>query len=251
MSIEGPPRDANRPPGGQAPASAVGAGPITQQLPLRLGPGPAQSFKTFVAGDNAAALAALRAAAGSLYLWGPAGAGKSHLLCAAWRAAEERGALALRFTASMPTPWRWEDGTQLVLLDACERYDAARQHAAFALFVEAATHGAMVHAAGRLPPVDLPLREDLRTRLGGGLVFALQPLAEAEVAATLRCEAERRGIALADEVIGYLLTRFARDLGSLMALLDALDDFSLSHQRAVTVPLLKQMLAQQPGPGKP
>ncbi|WP_409035157.1 HdaA/DnaA family protein, partial [Methylibium sp.] len=50
---------------------------------------------------------------------------------------------------------------------------------------------------------------------------------------------------------GYLLTRFARDLGSLMALLDALDDFSLSHQRAVTVPLLKQMLAQQPGPGKP
>jgi DnaA family protein len=101
-----------------------------------------------------------------------------------------------------------------------------------------------VVAAGRLPPVDLPVRDDLRSRLGWGPVFQLQPLAEADVTAVLRREAARRGIVLGDEVLGYLLTRFARDLGSLMALLDALDAFALAEKRTVTVPLLKQMLAE-------
>ena len=89
------------------------------------------------------------------------------------------------------------------------------------------------------------MREDLRTRLGWGHVFALQPLAEAEVRAALRREADRRGIFLSDEVMDYLLTRFARDLKHLMAQLDRLDEFSLATKRAITVPLLKQMLAEE------
>jgi DnaA family protein len=101
-----------------------------------------------------------------------------------------------------------------------------------------------VVAAGSVPPVDLPVRDDLRTRLGWGLVFQLEPLSEAEVRAVLRREADRRGIFLSDEVMGYLLTRFARDLGFLMRLLDRLDTFAMANQRAVTVPLLKQMLAE-------
>ena len=200
-----------------------------QQLPLRLGPGPAQSFDSYVGGANAAALAAVRAlAAGSapVYLWGPSGSGKTHLLQAAARAAGD---------------------TDILLLDDCERFDAARQHEAFALFVEAQTSAAPVLAAGRLPPVDLPLREDLRTRLASGLVFELVPLTEAETRAALQRDARRRGLALSDEVTGYLLTRFARDLGSLMALLDALDSFALARQRALTLPLLKDMLAERQG----
>ena len=101
-----------------------------------------------------------------------------------------------------------------------------------------------VVAAGRLPPVDLPVREDLRTRLGWGHVFALQPLAESEARAALRREADRRGIFLSDEVMDYLLTRFERDLKHLMRLLDRLDRFALAQQRGVTVPLLKAMLAE-------
>ena len=60
--------------------------------------------------------------------------------------------------------------------------------------------------------------------------------------AALRREADRRGIFLSDEVMDYLLTRFARDLKHLMAQLDRLDEFSLASKRAITVPLLKQML---------
>jgi hypothetical protein len=57
-----------------------------------------------------------------------------------------------------------------------------------------------------LPPVDLPLREDLGTRLAWGHVFALQNLGEAESRAVLRRDADRRGIFLSDEVMDYLLT---------------------------------------------
>lgn len=200
-----------------------------QQLPLRLGPGPAQSFESYVTGANGAALAAVRglaAGAAPVYLWGPPGSGKTHLLQAAARASGE---------------------AELLLLDGCEGFDATRQHEAFALFVEAQTAGVPVLAAGRLPPVDLALREDLRTRLASGLVFELQPLGDAQTLAALQGEARRRGIALSDEVAAYLLNHFARDLGSLMALLDALDDFALARKRALTVPLLKDMLAERQG----
>jgi DnaA family protein len=91
----------------------------------------------------------------------------------------------------------------------------------------------------------LALREDLRTRLGWGPTFALQPLSEPEVRAALRREADRRGILLGDEVIDYLLNRFARDLTHLMRLLDRLDEFALAAKRQVSVPLLRQMLADE------
>ena len=100
-------------------------------------------------------------------------------------------------------------------------------------------------ATGNAPPMGLAVREDLRTRLGWGHVFALAPLGEAEVRAALRREADRRGTFLSDEVMDYLLTRFARDLKHLMAQLDRLDEFSLASKRAITVPLLKRMLSEE------
>ena len=120
-----------------------------------------------------------------------------------------------------------------------------RQQAAFALIVDALSHGAQVAAAASVPPVDLPLRDDLRTRLAWGHVFALEPLAEGDARSVLRREADRRGIFLSDEVMAYLLTRFSRDLKHLMALLDRLDEFALAEHRAITVPLLKRMFEEE------
>ncbi len=91
-------------------------------------------------------------------------------------------------------------------------------------------------------PADLPLREDLRTRLGWGHVFQLQVLSEPERRAVLRQEADARGVFLGDEVMDFMLTRFSRDLGSLMQLLEQLDGYALQTKRAITVPLLKSVL---------
>ncbi|MDC8771314.1 DnaA regulatory inactivator Hda [Roseateles albus] len=222
-----------------------------KQIPLAIGPAPTFTFENFLPGANSAALAhlqALRSAgpgAPPVFLWGGGGSGKTHVLRALaedWQAA---GAQVAWYDADTHLPWDLPSQPSLLLLDDCDRFDAGQQHAAFALFVEAATHGLAVVASGHAPPVDLELREDLRTRLGWGPTFALQPLSEAETRAALRIEADRRGILLGDEVIDYLLNRFARDLKNLMRLLDRLDQFALAAKRAVTVPLLRQMLADE------
>jgi DnaA family protein len=215
----------------------------TRQLPLHLAAASEPGFGNFLPGANAAALdhlRRLRPPAPPVYLWGPAGSGKSHLLQALAAAVRAQGGSVLR----LGDDWPPADGPRLLLIDDCELLDAAGQAEAFRAFVEAATQGVQVAAAGRVPPVDLSLREDLRTRLGWGLVFGLQPLTEAETRDALRSEAAGRGIPLPDDLLDHLMTRFARDLKHLMTLLDRLDRYALARKRAVTVTLLRQMLQE-------
>ncbi len=222
-----------------------------RQLPLAIGPTPQPSFENFVAARNAAALAHLRALGAPTaptYLWGPAGAGKTHLLQALVRQFRAAGRRVAWFDGGADASSVCEPGWTLLAVDDCEALDEPAQRVLFALFEQATAEGAAFVAAGRVPPVDLPLREDLRTRLAWGHVFALEPLDEAQTRAALRREAERRGITLADDVIHHLLTRFARDLAHLMPLLDRLDAFALASSRRVTLPLLRRMLAEQGEP---
>lgn len=216
-----------------------------RQLALAIGPAPQKTFDTFVAGPNDAALAHLRSlpaqpAGAPVYLWGTSGAGKSHLLHAL-----THDLRAGWFDSATPPPWPFNEQWRLIVLDGCEAFDQAQQQAAFALFIDAAAHGTQVAASGTVPPVDLPLRDDLRTRLGWGHVFAIEPLGEADARAVLRREADRRGIFLSDDVMSFLLTRFSRDLKHLMTLLDRLDEFALAEHRAVTVPLLKKLFEEE------
>jgi len=220
---------------------------IPLQIPLPLGPAPHLSFGNFEPGLNAAAVEQLRCLvlpSAPVYLWGPAGSGKTHLLHALAQRCQGPGHAFGWFDAGLAPPWTFQPEWALVVIDGCDGLQAAEQQAAFALFVEAATHGAQVAAAGRVPPVDLPLREDLRTRLGWGHVLALQPLPDEHTRAALRREAERRGFVLPGEVMDYLMTRFPRDLAHLMPLFDRLDEFALSLARPITVPLLRRMLAE-------
>jgi DnaA family protein len=221
-----------------------------KQIPLAIGVEAANGFDNFLPGANALAVAHLRALgpqSAPVYLWGVSGTGKTHLLQALVLQYQQQGAQAGWFNAEDPAPWTFDESWSLIVIDRCDELQPDPQHAAFTLFVEATTRGVPIVAAGRLPPVDLPLREDLRTRLGWGHVFALQPLNETEMRAALRREADRRGVFLSDEVMSYLLTRFARDLKYLMAQLDRLDEFALANKRAITVPLLKQMLIEEGG----
>jgi DnaA family protein len=234
-----------------------------RQLILDLAWAPLPPFAGFMPGENAAVVAELRTQAwpgAPVYLWGPAGSGKTQLLRELQARARDEAVVAQWFDAATALPWTLAEDAALVLLDDVESWDAARQHAAFTLFVEAASRagavagaapgahvrlGVQFAAAGHVPPVDLPVREDLRTRLGWGAIHALRPLVEGDMRVALREEARRRGIVLADEVLDYLLTRFARDLKSLMHLLHRLDGFALAEKRAVTVPLLRRMLNEE------
>ena len=239
-----------------------------RQVPLALGlEPPVVDFSSFMPEGNEPLLQHLQQPHRldtPVYLWGPRGCGKTHLL-QAWIAqcrqrGERAGVLgaeggrarsAEAISADHPVAKpalqdlpAVDPGWQALVVDDVHRLDAAAQRQLFAWLVEAQGQGVAWLAAGDLPPVDLPLRDDLRSRLGWGAVYAVQPLADTHVRAVLCREAGRRGFALADEVADYLLHRFSRDLPSLMQLLDALDGYALARKRAVTVPLLREMLAE-------
>jgi DnaA family protein len=126
--------------------------------------------------------------------------------------------------------------------DDVEALDAAGQQALFNAINSAREDGGTVLAAGAAPPAQLALREDLRSRLGWGLVYEVKPLSDAEKAVFLHAEAARRGLRLSDEVVWYLLTHVRRDMPSLRALLEQLDRASLEQHRPVTLPLVREAL---------
>lgn len=194
-----------------------------RQLSLDILPPRAATLGNFVAGANAELLARLhdlaegRLAESIVYLWGEPGSGRSHLLAACARAG-------------------------VVVADDVEALDDAGQIALFNRINEAREQGGVVLAAGNAPPAQLALREDLRSRLGWGLVYQVKPLTDAEKAIYLRIEGERRGMQLTDEVIWYLLSHVRRDMPSLEALIGHLDRHSLEKQRRITLPLVREAL---------
>jgi DnaA-homolog protein len=220
-------------------------------LDIRLAADP--SLASFLAGPNQALVAHLRLSLQSplpppvpTYLWGPSGVGKSHLLRAAAGDLRQQGSSCGWMDASLNEPPAFSDSWAAVLLDDCHLYTPAQQQTAFNWFVNAlsAADGRprWVLAAGQLPPADLFLRDDLRSRLGWGHVFEVHALTDDARREVLRREAASRGLELGDEVIDFMLSRFSRDLGSLMHLLDHLDAFALQTRRAITIPLIKTML---------
>ncbi len=207
------------------------------------------SLDNFLVGPNAPAVSHLRLWLGSstrsplpCYLWGESGSGKTHLLRAVRTSLRAQGTAVGWLDASVAEPPAFDPQWAAVLLDDVQAFNSVQQHAAFNWMIHAQTEQRGVMAAGSLPPADLALRDDLRSRLGWGHVFALQVLSDTERRAVLRQEAQARGIGLSDEVMDFVLTRFSRDLGSLMQLLEHLDGYALATKRAVTIPLVKSML---------
>ena len=194
-----------------------------RQLLLDLTQAPAPTFENFVHGGNAELFHALETAARGglpervLYMWGETGAGKTHLARAFERAVQDRG--------------------RYRVIDDVERLDEPAQGALFNDFIERAFDFLLVTASAA--PRDVPLRRDLATRLATGLTYRVLPLTDDEKRAALAAHARTRGFTLSEEVCAYLLTHGRRDMGSLMASLDALDRYSLETGRAITVPLLK------------
>ena len=126
--------------------------------------------------------------------------------------------------------------------DDVQRLDMVGQIALFDLYNRFRTGNGTLLSAGDRPPADLPLREDLRTRLGSGLVLRFEPLGDEEKAAALVEHAHQRGFHIAPEVIDYVLAHVRRDMGTQMAVVAALDRLSLERKRPVTLPLLREVL---------
>ena len=194
-----------------------------KQLLLDIKPASPPSLCNFITGRNAETLASLTAAikhtaqSNFIYLWGEAGSGKSHLLQAC-------------------------KTQNLTVVDDVHLLDNAAQIALFNHYNQLKENNGTLITSGLHAPTQMGLRDDLATRLAWGLVYQLHPLNDAEKSLALQNHAKERGIRLPNEVVDYCLRYLRRDLSTLMATLDALDEWSLTTKKPVTVPMLRQLL---------
>lgn len=219
-----------------------------RQLLLDLGPPPAPSLDNFVAEGNAEVVNALRCwlsgtlAERCIYLWGPPASGKTHLLTAMVADRQTQGHAAVLIPAEALSMDQAADAAWLAV-DDVQRLSPAGQAVLFTLLNRAAQGDALLALSGTVAPAGLTLREDVRTRVGAGLVLQLRPLSDEDKARALRAHAASRGFDLPSDAAAYLLRHARRDLRWLMTVLDALDRYSLQTRRPITLPLLREVLA--------
>jgi DnaA family protein len=220
--------------------------PSQRQLLLDLKPEQPPTLNNFVVGTNGELLRRMRNLCeahsfDAIYIWGPQGGGKSHLVAAAAACASEQRPVVYLRGAEAGDELTLASGSLLVI-DDVQDLNAEAQIALFRAFNAARFLGLAMLLAGSEPPLRLALREDLRTRIGQTLIYEIQLLSDEEKAAALQRHAIERGMLMDPAVVHYLLRHGRRDLPSLMAMLNSLDRASLEQKRPPTLPLLRELL---------
>ena len=221
------------------------------QLPLALALADYLSFETFVSGGNAAAVEHVRSlAAGAgetVWLWGGAGAGKSHLLQAACRAASaaDRRAMYVALPAASPAILADLEHVDLLAIDDVQTIAGEptwEQPLFVILNAFLSRNGALLLAASARSAECGFRMADLASRGAGAVTYRLAPLADDDRAAALRLHAAARGLELDAAAAEFLLRRVPRDMAALIEWLARLDRASLSARRRLTIPFIREQL---------
>lgn len=242
---------------------------LPRQIALDLGCVPEASLENFIATGNENLLGMLtelklsfqadpkatplKAEQRMIHVWGESGSGRSHILEAMKLLAHDHGQQAwVLHHDSSQDDWRQVaalilENPQAITVLCVDDVDALDEFAQGALFrihnLIRESSSQVLLTSSQVPPANLGLRDDLRTRLAWGLVFQMHALSDEEKLNALEQAALARGLQLSSDVPPWLLRHFHRDMSSLMSLLDALDTYSLETKRAITLPLVKELLA--------
>ncbi|MCG8707031.1 DnaA inactivator Hda [Brenneria sp. 4F2] len=228
--------------------------PAQLSLPLYLPDD--ETFSSFYPGENASLLAAITAALhqehGSyIYFWSREGGGRSHLLHAACADLSHRGQAVGYVPLDkrayfVPEVLDGMEQLSLVCIDNIESIagDEAWEMAVFNLYNRIQETGrARLLITGDRPPRQLNLHlPDLSSRLDWGQIYKLQPLSDQEKGEALQLRAKLRGFELPEDVSRFLLKRLDREMRTLFMTLDQLDHASITAQRKLTIPFVKEIL---------
>lgn len=189
----------------------------------------------------------------SLYLFGLTGVGKSHLLHASCAYADTLGITSLCLSFSELTQLSVDvlDGLEnidLVCLDDIQLIAGNKkwQQGVFDLYNRMIEQNKCLIITGDQSVAQLNISlPDLVSRLSWGLTEQLKPLSDKEKSFALQYRAQQRGLTMSDEVASFLINRLSRDMTSLLAALELLDQASIREQRRITIPFIKDVLFQK------
>ncbi len=193
------------------------------------------TWENFIIGENGLALRALRnwltnPSTPVFFLYGERSSGTSHLLKAS----------ALNYVDALDNPsLKHFPLENIIALDHVQRLDETGEQLFFNAFNQKKQ---FFLVAGNQPPRYLNLREDVKNRLGTGLIYRLKSLAEAQKKSVLSHWAKEEGVRLSDSVLDYLLTHAPRDMKSLQIFLKKADYYCFVQKRALTVPFVRHIL---------
>jgi DnaA-homolog protein len=227
---------------------------IAPQIPFELFEPEPPSLENFLVGENAELVARLRSVvqrasattpfqASAITVWGAPAVGKTHLLRAV-KSARDADSI---FLAPDSRPWPEDPfvDCDVLAVDDADRADGSQQAWLFTAFNHLVARGGTVLCSGATPPLNWHIRDDLRTRLGSGIVFELKSIAQDLLLPLLYDYALQRGINISEEVLTYVLTQTKRDVASLCHTIRGIDRMSLALKRPITLPLVRAFLAQE------
>lgn len=228
------------------------------QIPLDIRFKEKPGFDLFIPGANYEVCRSIKRIAKGIddhnvYLWGQPGTGKSHLLHAACGLADAQQRRVAyvpleNFTDLDPELLQDLDYQDLVCIDDIDKItgQAEWEQALFHFYNRARDKNHPVLITGTANPKALALElPDLKSRVGWGLIYHLDPLDDHDKIIVLQQRAQIRGFDLPDDVADFLVKRVKRDLPGLIQLLDHFDNATLVEKRKLTVPFIKRLLEEK------
>ena len=235
---------------------------MKQQIPFAFPLRSRATFSNFVVENNAELVQSLTAlknpglnpaippgAARTVWIWGEAGLGRTHLLnaCCHWFNTKQAK------VAYIPTAdWQSQgdsfagyQGFDLVAIDdvhLCLNKEQAERDLVELYQAMQNTSGYLLLSADRPPGKCTYAFKDLASRFTSAETYQLSALSDPGKMQVMQSQAAHRGIELEEEVARFMLTRCSRHLSDLIKLLDELDQQSWARKRKLTIPFLKEVL---------
>jgi DnaA-homolog protein len=227
---------------------------MSQQLAFDFGYPKDKVFNTFVSGENQELINALTTTASeqnyqSVFFFGEQGTGKSHLLYASCAAiGAEVAYLPLTETEYFSTEvCQGLENLKLVCIDDIDQIagNILWEEALFHLYNQMKDANNRLFISSQKPLNEIPFKLlDLQSRLAWGLTYEITSLSDDEKITALQQHASIRSMQIASAPAKYLLNHFSRNMTTLVKLLENLDKASLSAQRKLTIPFIKQALGE-------
>lgn len=226
------------------------------QIPFQFGNNQQHELATFLQGENHTLLHQLKSIAGNeaphcLYLWGLQGTGKTHLLQAVSRQANEMGLHVAYIPLNQINDISVEilhdlGNLDIVCIDdlECISGHTEWQQGLTWLYNELRDNGHSLLISANISPTNILLEvDDLKSRLSWDLVYQIKPPSDELKIQILKQKAQLRSFELSDDVIEFIIRRVDRDLASLMSILDKIDHASLAAKRKITIPFVKELIS--------